>query len=321
MRFNAINLNLTIINTTAAHLLIASHLPELIKSLPSRYLRRKITNHSSYHWPKQNQLQSFQLSTQAVSDQGILQDPLSQHFKSRWFLIRQELAGPTSTWPTAPGSLAEMRRVREHKVGSHLAGRQRDHTWGGNPPHPPYRSARPGHTGRESKDRAIVAREGGHAWYRVSAPQHRSRLRPRWVTGTREPEAPTWNEAGGPGPQGDLPSPGFATQAGTEALKQGIQEVSMAPHGRTLPTTPTGTRAATHCPDRGNHEASSSAAAAAAPYPLAQPDRLRARMRTPGARDPAPSPTLLGKSWSAATPLPSPLPPVGRVRPLFFSRE
>lgn len=44
----------------------------------------------------------------------------------------------------------------------------------------------------------------------------------------------------------------------------------MALHRQTAPTTPTATRAATHRPDRGNHEASSSAAVAAAtaPYPL-----------------------------------------------------
>lgn len=162
-------LNLKLINTTAAHLLIPHHLPELIKSVPSHYISRK-TNHST---TDPNKLQSFQLSTQATNGQDTLPDRLSQSrtpsgkLKSRWFLTCQELAGPTS--PRPGRTPAQPRRGAWHagahrdvppsrpRAGAHLRR-------GPAPPGPG-----PGPTRRQSNNRAVVAQDGRHARCRVVA--------------------------------------------------------------------------------------------------------------------------------------------------------
>lgn len=92
---------------------------------------------------------------------------------------------------------------------------------------------------------------------------------------------------------------------GAAALGRRRKGESMALHRQSLPTSPVATRAATHRPDRGNNDAASAAAAAAAaPSPLSPARPPRARMRTPGARDPPPLP----HSWGLRAPRPHPLP-------------
>lgn len=73
----------------------------------------------------------------------------------------------------------------------------------------------------------------------------------------------------------------------------------MAPHGRSLPTTPVATRAATHRVDRGNNEAST---AAAAPSPqLRSPSCVRACVR-PERATPPPSLTPRDFAFPGHTP-------------------
>lgn len=90
-------------NTTGAHLL--SQPPTGAHKEFAFSLFKEKKNTPSHRWPKLKQLQSFQHSTQAANDQGILQGPLSQLFKSRWSLTCRELAEPSSPGPAGPGTV------------------------------------------------------------------------------------------------------------------------------------------------------------------------------------------------------------------------
>lgn len=112
-------LNLKLINYTAAHLLIAHHLPELIEcAFP---LFKKKNNKSFHHWPKQTpELPTFNTGHKwpehSSGSPVAVQDPIRQLLKSRWSFTCQELARPTSPGPRK--TPAQPRRGAWHE-GAH----------------------------------------------------------------------------------------------------------------------------------------------------------------------------------------------------------
>lgn len=150
-------LNLKLINTNAAHLVIAHHLPTRAHKVCPHYWRRKITNPTT----APNKLQGFQLSTRATNEQALFRVP--SHSPGPHPATTQVKVVPQPARSSLGQDLPGRVKPRHSIAGVFPFARPRARAHLRQGPAPLGPGPGPGPTGRESKDRAVVTREGEHA--------------------------------------------------------------------------------------------------------------------------------------------------------------